>query len=658
MKRMLLFSFIVVQIVVAQKRYLVSPYGDYYPLKQGESAIEAAKKLQFVPSSAPVCTDKATFGYNPSNYPLDGLHISCHKDIFGMWYVTPAAGTIDSVFFFLEEPVGTADSTLYIRIHKSNIYPGSGPGYGGYPPPGAPNGIGGLCWGYYINTNDFDGGVAAFPEEATDTSWFSTLFVQDTTAPETFPPTANELWGLGGYPVRVRANEINFVRMLNLGYQPNVTVGEKIFISLRVDGPHSDAGCAAGDLSGTVIWTTSEADQIKTHNWKFYEHTASQGGLFCGPGWIARGFWNNMIWYSMTVTTNIPPVIFNTLNLANTFSTAYQTVTVDIEDCNPAAPATAGVKTAVIRWSKRNAEDCSDTLAQQPDISLSQLSELTWEGTIPGQPVGTFVSYRVVATDSQDFESLGPQFSYRVVSLRNQYYYVDTSLTCVKKDIRSTGTEIPLSAWFEPMYAGSGTAPRDDGTAGPFDIGGLFDFGGSLVRYAWVGINGAIALSASATDTLDVNSSGFATGGWDFPNCGQHNGRSDTAGALEIPSNFIAGFWADFMLAQDSPFVQCGRILYGNGGDTCQFVVEWDSIGAFDVDGPICDETTFRIILNRCDGSIEVQYNSVGTTGLDSAALVGLEVDSASGGGWIYVNKDYEPYDTKPRNDWCIQFYP
>ncbi|MBI4547079.1 MAG: hypothetical protein HY707_03805, partial [Ignavibacteriae bacterium] len=651
-------------IMVGQKRFLVSPNNEVIPLtKEQSAALEVQKRVTQTTASSAVCTDKFTFGYTTDNYPPNVNFGAMHKDVMGEWFVAPAAGTIDTVFWFSLGSVGALDSLLYVRIHNSAIGPDSGPGVrpGPFNPPCA-------NWGYWVNTNDLDQGVAAFPEEATDSNWVSTYLPSTATS---FPPFHNEIWGLGGFPVVQRPNQVRFARMLDLGYSPTVSIGQKFFISQRVNGPptHVDDSRTEWATLGYTAANTADPN-YPSRNWKFYEHDKGPSNCAGFPldsikrGWVARGGFGSdtfsvavfNYWYAMTVTTNVPPIISNTLNLSNTFSTDTRTITVDIEDCNPENPATAGVQSAVIKWSTN--APCSEPV-EQPDITLSPLADLTWIGDIPGQPVGTVVNYHVVTTDSQKLESFGPTFSYKVVALRNQYYIADTGYTCVKKDISGTGTALDdTSAWFEPMYTGSGTAAGDDGTAGPFDIGGLFDFGGSLVRYAWIGVNGAIALTASATDTQDVNSNGFATGGWDFPNCGQHNGRSDTAGRFDVPSNFIAGFWADHILFQDSPFVQCGRILYGNGGDTCQFVVEWDSIGAFDPDGPVCDETTFRIILNRCDGSIEVQYNSVGTFGLDSAALVGLEVDSASGGGWIYVNKDYEPYDTKPRNDWCIQFYP
>ncbi|MBI4548700.1 MAG: T9SS type A sorting domain-containing protein, partial [Ignavibacteriae bacterium] len=215
--------------------------------------------------------------------------------------------------------------------------------------------------------------------------------------------------------------------------------------------------------------------------------------------------------------------------------------------------------------------------------------------------------------------------------------------------ISGSGTLIPPSQFFLPSSAGSRAEAGDDGTAGPFDIGGPMEFNGNTVRYAWIGVNGAIALTASESDTQHLNSNGYFNGLWTIPSGAQHN----------IPKNFIAAYWANHQFAQDSPFIQCGRILYRNGEDTCQFVVEWDSLGLLKTLGPDCGETTFRIILNRCDGTIEFQYDNVGTIGLDSSALVGIEADSTGPrpGGWIFVNKNGYPTETRPRNNWCMKIY-
>src|SRR5262249_19146015 len=118
---------------------------------------------------------------------------------------------------------------------------------------------------------------------------------------------------------------------------------------------------------------------------------------------------------------------------------------------------------------------------------------------------------------------------------------------------------------------------------------------------------------------------------WTFPQINtRHGGRSDTAAghAGLMPGNFIAPLWYDAFYGDSAR--RCGRILYGNGGDTCQFIVEWDSVGVFPIFQFGCDQTVFRAVLNRCDGTIEYQWDDVGTLAEDSFAIVGLQADSTA----------------------------
>ncbi|MBI5021186.1 MAG: T9SS type A sorting domain-containing protein [Ignavibacteriales bacterium] len=298
---------------------------------------------------------------------------------------------------------------------------------------------------------------------------------------------------------------------------------------------------------------------------------------------------------------------------------------------------------------------------------MTSLGSDFYTADIPGQPAGTTISYRIIAEDLRGMVQLGPSRGYKVVTINSPYYRVDTGYACTMQNISQTGTSITYDKFFiNSAMTGAGTAPRDDGTAGPYDIGGTMRlFAGDTVRYAWVSVNGALALSKSATDTIDVNANGFATSGWDFPML-QHHYRADTNYPSRMPPNFIAPFWADMVIADTgaTPAVY-GKIVYGTGGDPCQFIVEWDSIGTFDQAGSTNDVTTFRTILNHCEGSIEYQYKSVGTQGLDSLALVGMQADSndltqpdpSVDPGFVFINRNTYPYETKPRDNWCIKMY-
>ncbi|MBI5475480.1 MAG: T9SS type A sorting domain-containing protein [Ignavibacteriales bacterium] len=195
-------------------------------------------------------------------------------------------------------------------------------------------------------------------------------------------------------------------------------------------------------------------------------------------------------------------------------------------------------------------------------------------------------------------------------------------------------------------------------------------FIGQLVRYVWIGINGGIALSSNPVDTMDINSNGSFSGSpevqsspWDFP-MSQHHGRHDFAGRYNIPPNFISPMWADLLLASnDSSSELFGNIRYGNGTDSCEFIVEWDSLGIIDPNGNeiLHDFAVFRVVLNRCDQSIEFQYDNIGIGGIDTLGLIGMQQDSLNPSGtepgYLFINKNGLPLETKIQNNSCLRFY-
>jgi len=645
-----------------QKRYLVSPNDEVIPIEPGKSATAAIKewKQRITSSNSGVCTDVFYFGYPAPLYPLNSNFGAYHKDVMGQWFTAPATGTIDTLFWEQWTAVNAYDSTLYLRIHKSNIGPSYGPGIrpGPFNPP---------CqnWGYWVNTNDPDQGAAAFIEEATDTTWISTI---NGSPVPSGAPFSTEIWGFGGVAVTAHAASLNMYDLGTLGV-PAVTIGDRFFVSQRVNyNPAWPAQHAEQSDEGRTEWgaagfTVSTADEdYPARDWKFYEHDRGPSNCAGAPldsirrGWVARGgfsadtlsvaVWN--WWYSMTVSSNVPPIVEDQTDLHTTFDTGPQTVQAIITDCNPANPINAGVASASIKWSLNN--------VPQSDIPMSDVGSDTWEGAIPGQEPGNGVSWKVIAVDLDAAVGQGPPDGYSVVAYGSDWYSIDTGYACSPHDI--SGNNIDTSAFFTTYYSGAGTAPMDDGTAGPYDMGYDFTLFGDNFRYAWIGINGAIALSKTATDTIHVNSNGFFSN-WNLP-YPQHHGVTDTAGRNLMPPMFIAPYWADHIIGDTSG--QYGMIRYGNGGDTCLFIVQWDSIGAFALAGPIGDITTFRVVLNKCTGVVEYEYESVGTNGLDSSNLAGMQADSnAYSGpvpGYIFANQNGYPIETRPLDGSCIRFYP
>ncbi len=65
-------------------------------------------------------------------------------------------------------------------------------------------------------------------------------------------------------------------------------------------------------------------------------------------------------------------------------------------------------------------------------------------------------------------------------------------------------------------------------------------------------------------------------------------------------------------------------------------------------------------MLNRCTGVVDYEYESVGTFGLDSTALVGMQADTDAvpGSRYLFVNEKGYPIETRPRDGWCVRLYP
>jgi len=664
------FFLLTSQIAFSQERILVSPTNEVLPLKKGQAAISRiTHEIQSQRDNKAACSNRYTFGYSLDHYPPTSVFGVRGGEALGQWYLVKASGTIDTIFWYCNGVTGAEESLVILRVFNSNIGPDFGPGIrpGPYNPP---------CqnWGYWVDIWD-NSGIAPFREDAyPDTIWRSTY---NGPVPS-IPPFGNEIWGLVTGLGVIHRRGLNFAWLEQIGEPLEVVAGQKIFITmlaarsqwyweLRTDWA----------VWGSPSRVSTSDENYPSHNWKFYRTDSGPSNCAGIPkemverGWVARGpFVDDTLysaaynwWYSMTVTTNVPPVItaIPEGDPSNTFSTGQMNVRYNIIDCDPAHPESAFVASAVLKWSKARTLDMD--FLPQGDIQMINMHGDLYNCNIPGQHPGTTVRYQVAATDINGMSSQSPVRMYKVVTLENPYYRVDTGAAVIWRDIRTTGTPIDTSRFFiNNDIAGHGTAPKDDGTAGPFDIGGAFLFFGDTVRYAWVGVDGAIALSMGPTDTIDVNANGYWTPGWDVPQL-QHHYRRDVAGANRVPPNFIAPLWADQIIGNDTG--QYGRILYGNGGDSCLFIVEYDSIGRAQDNEATADITTYRIVLNRCDGTIEFQYANVGTGGLDSIALVAMQQDSTvlrseTGPvpGFVYLTKAGAPVETKPRNNWAVKFYP
>ncbi|SYZ73313.1 Serine protease, subtilase family (modular protein) [Candidatus Zixiibacteriota bacterium] len=164
-------------------------------------------------------------------------------------------------------------------------------------------------------------------------------------------------------------------------------------------------------------------------------------------------------------------------------------------------------------------------------------------------------------------------------------------------DIINPANIIPKPSFYNTAQPG---AALDDGSAGPFALPFSFRFYDTSYTSYYVGINGAISFTNS-----EVNVSGYYSG-FDIP------------GAPF--STLVAAFWNDLTI--DSLNRGHGNIYRYNSPTNDTVIIEWYRVGNFN---SMTDTlTTFELILTK-DGNILMQYYNVGTTGLNSTAVIGLD---------------------------------
>ncbi|MBI5021185.1 MAG: hypothetical protein HZB59_07100 [Ignavibacteriales bacterium] len=394
MKHFLIFFLLLSQIVFAQQRFLISPNHDAFPIpKYSSPSAEIAKRIaKNTFSTSANCTGTFNFGYPTDVYEYNINHIIYHKDVLGQWFVAKAAGTIDTVYWFQLDRIGSPDSTINIRIHRSKIGPGSGPGFGPYTsqPP---------CqsWGYWKSTTDADNGIAAFLSSLSpleDTTWYSTL-----AAGTSFPPFDSSLFGgTNGMGVVVKPNQVIKADLAGTGIQPHVKKGDGFFISFQPSTPNMhisaqfDVGTNFATWGSDLPLSTTD-ENWPARNWKFYEHDSGPSNCAGSTreqvkrGWVARGPFPGEvpdaqlysaavnIWYSMSVTTNVPPIISAQEggDPTNTFSNQAQTLSYLIYDCDAEFIDSAGVKYAKVQWSKATTVAGTEVFVDQADIYMTSL---------------------------------------------------------------------------------------------------------------------------------------------------------------------------------------------------------------------------------------------------------------------------------------------
>ncbi len=638
MKKHLLLFLLLPSFALSQQHLLINPNNEVFGLKKGESALSTvARSVQS--TQDPLSCSSRQYGYPPGSYPTDTRFLALRRNVMAMWFVAPASGTIDSLFWTMNDPHQLNDSTLWLRLARSNITTTNGPGVGAYPTPCSP-------WGYYRDTNDPVNGITPYKEYATDTTWMSTV----TGDVPSFPPIGADMFFDGSHIVDIPVHTnsgLNTFSVVELLTSPvTVSKGDVFFMMLRIPQSIPENG-----TEYAVFDATEASAPIPSRIWKFYEQTNGPSAQFCSTtpvpyGWIARGgmsgkndafVWN--WWYSMTVTSDLPPTIISFDHLADDSTNDARQVSAIIQDCNPENPASAIVAVARIVYSVNNGEPDS--------VNMVNTVGDTWVADIPGQRGGSSVTYFISAYDANGNQAVSEAASYTIVGMNSAFYSVDlegpsnvpsgnlTSLPNAWSEISGTGN--PINDWFNP---GSAIPPQDDGTAGPIDLGGSFKFFGQDVRYAWVGVNGAMSLSANADDTIKVTVGS--------PSCTHHHSVPSSC----IPSNFIGVLYSDHVVLPQPYYGHANGVVYSQVIGT-KFIVEWDSVGNF-FDSP--GVFGFQIALDRSDNSITLAYSCDGNEGVVASSFVGIQADPKS--KWMSISSGGRPLVLQPSAGKVIKLIP
>lgn len=170
-------------------------------------------------------------------------------------------------------------------------------------------------------------------------------------------------------------------------------------------------------------------------------------------------------------------------------------------------------------------------------------------------------------------------------------------------DITTIGAKIQAVSWYNPFVT---SGIRDDGSAGKFPIGFSFPFYDVNYDSFYVGANGAISFTNN-----NVNVNGYFE-------------------VLSIPgipfTTFLSAFWNDLNI--DPTLSGHGDVYIYRSPTKDTLIIEYYRVGNFNLATDTM--TTFEMILTH-NGNITFQYLSVGSSGLQNTATVGISAfDCAS----------------------------
>jgi len=235
--------------------------------------------------------------------------------------------------------------------------------------------------------------------------------------------------------------------------------------------------------------------------------------------------------------------------------------------------------------------------------------------------------------------------NFKSLSLPRDGFYTTTNsdrkeipFAWVELSTDSAAVKIQPAQWYNRIPIADAV---DDGTAGPFLLDMPFYFYGStaLKESVYVGANGALSLSQSNVNDLGTDGVGYYSNGWVIPGA--------------PVQDLISPFWNDLWL---TPGKGHGDVYYKKDLANKKFIVEWYEAGDFN--SPADTTSAFEVILNGATNAILFQYLNVGTTNLDSTAIIGIQRDATAGLQYYLGGATRRPPELIVHDSLAISFNP
>jgi len=391
----LLFGWFLISVIYAQERVLYRLSGnggqEAIPIQKNETiqaALQRISKEQLTSFETATGSIQKIKSYDStvsgSNFGFN------HQDVQFIWFNAEAGGTVKSIVWHnygLTGDIGKAT----IRAWKVDSRVATIPVTAGA---GGSN----SAMGYYLDAADGDGGVTAFKNNATDTTFKPALGNPDSAAVSFDPLGREAAWRPNGLQVTLNSAQWQSIDLLSWGDSLNFSQGELFGFTLQNDSPPGGADARM------EMWAYANT-ATPFHSYKFYETDLSRP-----KGWHIRGDFEWQMYVIVEYTTDTPPKINNLQQLKTAFNTNPRTVSANITDDNPTG-GTKGVA-SVNLYAKINSGGWTQ--------SAMTGTEPNYTGTLPTANPGDTVFYYVTATDVNNTVS-NPSltYSYTIFKITN-----------------------------------------------------------------------------------------------------------------------------------------------------------------------------------------------------------------------------------------------